>query len=78
MIGIFALLSLAVFTILNIKRQRSIQGRALVAGISVWCVLFMLNAGMRLAAPSLLWGMTFITIVDRRTAKPRFKAPVVI
>lgn len=78
MFGIFALLSLAVFTILNIKRQRSIQGRALVAGISVWCVLFMLNAGMRLAAPSLLWGMTFITIVDRRTAKPRFKAPVVI
>ena len=70
--GVAALISLSAMAIVNIKRQQSIFGRALVVGVSVWCVLFMINAGMRLAAPSYLWGMTFMTIVNYRL---RPKAP---
>ena len=61
--GLAALLSLIAMSIINVKRQRSKLGRAVVAGAATWCVLFMLNAGMRLAAPSFMWGLTFITIV---------------
>jgi hypothetical protein len=64
--GIAALISLSAMAIVNFKRQQSTFGRALVVGLSVWCVLFMINAGMRLAAPSYLWGMTFMTIVNYR------------
>lgn len=69
--GVAALFSLIAMAVINFKRQKSTFGRALVAGVSVWCVLFMINAGMRLAAPSYLWGLTFITIVNYR---PRPKA----
>ncbi len=64
--GIAALISLSVMAIGNFKRQQSTFGRALVVGLSVWCVLFMINAGMRLAAPSYLWGLTFVTIINYR------------
>lgn len=64
--GIAALISIFVMAISNLRKQESPFGRALVAGVSVWCVLFMFNAGMRLAAPSFLWGLTFITIVNYR------------
>jgi hypothetical protein len=66
LLGIFALISIVLMGIINIKRQRTVFGRALVAGVSVWCVLFMFNTGMRLAAPSYLWGLTFLTIVMPR------------
>jgi hypothetical protein len=62
--GVVALITLVVMALINIRRQKSIMGRALIAGVSMWCVLFMVNAGMRLAAPSFLWGLTFITIVN--------------
>jgi hypothetical protein len=62
--GIIALTAIVLMAIVNIKRQQSNFGRALVAGLAVWCALFMFNAGMRLAAPSYLWGLTFLTIVS--------------
>ncbi|NOT46207.1 MAG: O-antigen ligase family protein [Acidobacteria bacterium] len=65
-LGIGALMALVAMVFINLRRQRSTLGRAMVAGISVWCVLFMINAGMRLAAPSFLWGLTFVTIVNYR------------
>ena len=70
--GLIALFSLIAMVIINFRRQRTTLGRALVVGVSVWCVLFMINAGMRLAAPSFLWGLTFITIVNYRL-RPRPK-----
>ncbi|MGB7208335.1 MAG: O-antigen ligase family protein [Pyrinomonadaceae bacterium] len=72
--GIAALISLSAMAIVNFKRQQSTFGRALVVGLSVWCVLFMINAGMRLAAPSYLWGMTFMTIVNYRRLRPKAHA----
>jgi hypothetical protein len=69
--GVIALVSLFAMAVINYKRQPSIFGRALVAGASVWCALFMINAGMRLAAPSVLWGLTFVTVISSRRIRPK-------
>lgn len=61
--GILALIMLIAIAVNNFFRQNSVFGRALIAGVVLWCCLFMLNAGMRLAAPSFLWGFSFINIV---------------
>ncbi|MEO8042320.1 MAG: O-antigen ligase family protein [Acidobacteriota bacterium] len=62
--GVVALLSLLGMSLMNLKRQPSNLGRALVIGASAWSVMFMLNAGMRLGAPAFIWGLTFVTIVS--------------
>jgi len=67
--GLLALTCLIVMTILNVLRRRSIFGRALVAGVSVWAIMFMFNTGMRLAAPAFIWGMSFITVVNGRRVR---------
>lgn len=65
-LGILAIACLIAMTVLNVLRQRSILGRALIAGVSVWSILFMFNAGMRMGAPSFIWGMAFLTLVNGR------------
>jgi O-antigen ligase len=60
--GIAAILALVAMSYANVTRQRSSFGRAFVAGLVFWCFFFALNAGMRLAAPSFLFGLTFINI----------------
>lgn len=67
--GIFAILTLILMTSLNMLRIDSIFGRALIAGTVLWCCLFMFNAGMRLAAPSFLWGLSFVTLVGFKPHK---------
>ncbi len=62
--GLVALLSLIAMSLINLKRQPSNLGRALVIGASAWSVMFMLNAGMRLGAPAFIWGLTFVTIMS--------------
>ena len=62
--GVVALASLLGMTLLNLKRQRSNLGRALIIGTSAWSVMFMLNAGMRLGAPAFVWGLMFVTILS--------------
>jgi hypothetical protein len=62
--GVVALLSLLAMTLVNLKRQPSNLGRAMVIGAAAWSVMFMLNAGMRLGAPSFIWGLTFVTIIS--------------
>lgn len=69
-LGVLAILVLILLTILNLIRQNSVFGRAIIAGAVVWCALFMFNAGMRLAAPGFLWGFSFITIL-RPSVIPR-------
>jgi O-antigen ligase len=73
--GVAALILLIAMPILNLRRQRSLLRRALVMGLSTWCFLYMLNAGMRLAAPSFLWGVTFVTIVENRIQRRRVLSP---
>lgn len=64
--GLFAFCTLLAIAAVNIKRQKTMLGRAFVVGVVVWSCLFMVNAGMRLAAPSFLWGLTFLTFSDER------------
>lgn len=60
--GVVALFTLVVMTISNIFRRRAALTKALFAGVTVWCFLFMMNAAMRLAAPSFLLGLSFVTV----------------
>jgi hypothetical protein len=71
-LGIFSLLILLLMTFICIKKQKTAMARALVAGMILWSCLYMLNAGMRLAAPSFLLGFMFITVVTLQTRK-KFK-----
>lgn len=66
MFGLFALVLLGLMIVLNFKRQRAIEGRAFVAGAAVWSCLFMANSAMRLAAPSFVLGLTFVTIAAKK------------
>lgn len=66
--GILAMCALLFMGAVSLKKHRSPPAKALAAGCLVWCVLFMLNAGMRVAAPSFIWGLTFITLVAPRRA----------
>jgi O-Antigen ligase len=68
-LGILALIALAGATVYNMKRQKLGFAKALVAGAIAWSGLFMLNAGMRLAAPAFLLGLSFITVSVPRTRK---------
>lgn len=61
--GVVALLLMAGMIVTNFRKQRTLLGRAFVAGTVVWCVLFMMNASMRLAAPAFMWGMIYSTIL---------------
>jgi hypothetical protein len=45
--------------IANMRRLRHPRDRALVAALIAWSVLYMLGAAMRLAAPSLMFGLVF-------------------
>lgn len=63
-LGLISLLSLAIMTVVNFKRQRSRFGRAFVGGVVVWASLYMLNAGMRLAAPGFIFGLSYVTFVS--------------
>lgn len=62
-LGVFALFALVGMAIVNTRRHASRIGRALCIGCCLWCALYMFNAGMRLAAPSFIWGLMFITII---------------
>lgn len=62
--GVLAIAILVAIAVINVRRQTTTLGKALLVGILVWSTLFMLNAGMRLAVPSFLWGMSFASIVS--------------
>jgi hypothetical protein len=64
--GIFAIISLFLMFVHNLRRQSSSAGRALVAGAFVWSNLFMLNAGMRLAAPAFILGLSCVSVMNLR------------
>lgn len=75
--GGIAILVLIAMVAVNFRRSRPRLERALIIGAATWSILFMLNAGMRLAAPSALFGMTFITIAAPvRRSKRRILRPI--
>ena len=65
--GIFGLLALGavvLMIIFNFRKQTTSFGKAFVAGVLAWSLLFMLNAGMRLAAPSFILGLIHLTVMN--------------
>ncbi|MFN0279989.1 MAG: O-antigen ligase family protein [Pyrinomonadaceae bacterium] len=64
--GLAALILMLVMLFVNLKRPNSTPGKAFVAGLMAWACLFMTNTGMRLAAASFVWGISFITIAAVR------------
>lgn len=70
--GVFALGAIVLMFINNLKRQTSGEGRAIVAGMLAWSNLFMLNAGMRLAAPAFIFGLSFLTVRELQTKSRKF------
>ncbi len=71
--GIGALLALAGTVVINLRRPNSRSGRAFIAGAFAWSFFFMLNTGMRLGAPSFMWGLGFVSIVSIREIIPVVK-----
>lgn len=68
--GFVALFALVGMVLINLRRPNSQQGKAFIAGAFVWSLFFMLNSGMRLGAPSFMWGIGFVSIVSIRTMLP--------
>lgn len=62
--GLGAMLVMIVMLVMNLTRPNSTPGKSFVAGMMAWACLFMMNSGMRLAAPSFIWGLGFVTIVS--------------
>jgi hypothetical protein len=73
--GLLALGTIVLMFIFNFRKQTSNFGRALVVGVFAWSTLFMLGAGMRLAAPSFLLGMIYLTAVNFQTKTAARQAP---
>jgi O-antigen ligase len=71
-LGLIGLIMLALMVVVNFNKQNSVFGKALVAGLIGWSTLFMLNTGMRLAAPSFIWGMSYVLVFNSPLLKPRF------
>lgn len=63
-LGLMALLLLLLMVWRNFARQPTARSRAFVALLLIWSLLFMVASAMRLAAPSLLVGLSFATLIN--------------
>ncbi|MCW5960600.1 MAG: O-antigen ligase family protein [Pyrinomonadaceae bacterium] len=62
--GILSIIAVLLMAGFAIKDKRTGFGKAFAAGFLAWGFAFMINTGMRLAAPSLMLGISLITIVE--------------
>jgi hypothetical protein len=69
--GLLAMLAMLLMAALNIKRANTLTNKAIAAAMISWSFLFMVNAGMRLAAPSFAFGLSFLLLLrDENPRKP--------
>ncbi len=59
MFGLMALLLLLIMGWQNFQRGHSVQSRAIVAGMVVWSLVYMLGNAMRTVSPSFCFGLSF-------------------
>jgi len=57
--GLVALFLLMIMGLQNFRRERSTQGRAIIAGMVVWSLVYMLGNAMRTVATSFNFGLSF-------------------
>lgn len=70
LLGFASLLSLGALLLSNVRRGQSVAERAIAASLISWALLFMVNAGMRLAAPSFVIGLSAAQFVMRKSPPP--------
>jgi len=70
--GLFGLVAVLLLFVMagqrfrRIGRMRNINTKAMVAPMVVWGLLYMIDKAMRLVAPAFTFGLSFITIRERR------------
>jgi O-antigen ligase len=69
--GFLAVFCLFVIAVFNITRHESSFGKAFAGSMVAWSVLFMMNAGMRLAAPAFIWGLSYAAVRGYKTVRKR-------
>jgi hypothetical protein len=67
--GALAILLLLIMMVQNLRRARTIRSKAIVASITGWSLLFMLDKAMRLVAPSFALGLTFATFLPAKKVR---------
>lgn len=72
--GLLAMLALLLMAGRNLLRARTLTNKAMAAAMMSWSFLFMVNAGMRLAAPSFAFGLSFLLLL--RDENPRIPNPI--
>src|SRR5262249_39732417 len=70
--GLLALMTLMVLAVRNIKRGAGAANKALSAAMIGWAILFMLNSGMRLVAPSFAFGLSFLMLLPAKMPARRW------
>jgi len=70
-LGFIALLVIFVVIAQRWLTAQSIIGKAVIAAAAGWSLIFMLNAAMRLAAPSVMFGLCLLTIRSTLTLRLR-------
>ncbi|MEM6457295.1 MAG: O-antigen ligase family protein, partial [Acidobacteriota bacterium] len=73
--GAAALLLLLSFCVRRALQRPTVVDQATVAALTVWSLLFMVHAAMRLAAPGLAFGLAAARLVQPRPSSPPAPAP---
>jgi O-antigen ligase len=68
-LGLNALLLLLMAGVRSLGRANTIENKARIASWLVWSLLFMAGNGMRLVAPSFMFGLCFVTLLAREERK---------
>jgi O-antigen ligase len=67
--GLISLILLLIAAAEAIKKAKSSKSKAIAVSLVVWSFLYMLNAAMRLVAPSFVFGLAFATILPEATPR---------
>ena len=64
LLGLFSLLILIFMAFDNFNQSRDAQHRALIIGLLIWTLFYMMGNAMRLLAPAFIFGVTFVRVVS--------------
>jgi O-antigen ligase len=71
LLGLGALVIFFYAMVTNLKRARTPPGKAITAAMMAWSFLYMMNAAMRLVAPSFAFGLAFASLAQARAPAQR-------
>ncbi|MGE0887127.1 MAG: O-antigen ligase family protein [Blastocatellales bacterium] len=70
--GLIALVLMGVIFIRHLRQARTREAKALVSAVSIWGLLYMFTAAMRVVAPSFTFGLAALTLIlpEEESAPP--------